>query len=116
MVLNCGVFHVNMSKISTDAANFSLEKHYEDFLSEKIHSNFCKFIPGVTKYSSNLVSKAKLGRYSVVIYLPYCIPLRALFSKKIPVISYGHIVYSKLITILKSILPHSHADRLHPFT
>ena len=25
-----------MSKISTDAANFSLEKHYEDFLSEKI--------------------------------------------------------------------------------
>ena len=29
------VFHINCSKKSTDTSNFSLEKHYEDFLPEK---------------------------------------------------------------------------------
>ena len=40
---------INSSKNPTDAANFSVEKHYEDFLPEKIHSRFCKFIIGVNK-------------------------------------------------------------------
>ena len=62
------VFHINCSKNSTDASNFSLEKHYEDFLPEKKnHSRFCKFILGVNKYAPNLASKAELGRYPVVI-------------------------------------------------
>ena len=54
-------------KNSTDASYFSLEKHYEDFLPEKIHSRFCKFILGVNKYAPILASKAELGRYLVVI-------------------------------------------------
>ena len=61
------VVHINCSKNFTDASNFSLEKHYEDFLPEKNQSRFCKFILGVNKYAPNLASKAELGRYPVVI-------------------------------------------------
>ena len=61
------VFHINCSKNSTDASNFSLEELYDGVLPEKIHSRFCKFILGVDKYAPNLASKAGLGKYQVVI-------------------------------------------------
>ena len=35
---------------------------------EKIHSRFCKFILGVGKYTSNIASKAELGRYPLIIF------------------------------------------------
>ena len=52
----------------TDASQFSLEKHYDNFLPEKVHTRFCKVILGVNKYTSNLASKADLGRYPLIIF------------------------------------------------
>ena len=62
------VFNINMCRNGIHPSDFSLEKHYDDFLPEKIHSRFCKFILGVGKYTSNIASKAELGRYPL-----YCV-------------------------------------------
>ena len=61
------IFNLNVSKNSTNASTFTLEKRYEEFLPEKIHTRYCKFILGVNKYAFNLASKADLGRYPVII-------------------------------------------------
>ena len=61
------IFNLNVSKNSTNASMFTLEKRYEEFLPENIHTKFCKFILGVNKYTSNLASKAELERYPVII-------------------------------------------------
>ena len=61
------IFNLNVSKNSTNASTFTLEKCYKEFLPEKIHTRYCKFVLGVNKYASNLASKAELGRYSVII-------------------------------------------------
>ena len=62
------VFNINMCRNGIHPSDFSLEKHYDDFLPEKIHSRFCKFILGVGKYTSNIASKAELGRYPLIIF------------------------------------------------
>ena len=62
------VFNINICRNCTDASQFSLEKQYENFLPEKVHTRFCKFILGVNKYTSNLAPKADLGRYPLIIF------------------------------------------------
>ena len=62
------VFNVNICRNCTDASKFSLERQYDNFLPEKVHTRFCKFILGVNKYRSNFASKADLGRYPLLIF------------------------------------------------
>ena len=62
------VFNIDICRDCTDASQFSLEKHYDNFLPEKVHTRFCKFILGVNIYTSNLASKADLGRYPLIIF------------------------------------------------
>ena len=61
--VNIFVFaYVNTCRNCTDSSDFPLEKHYADFVPENIRSR--KFLPGVGKYTSNIVSEAELGRYA----------------------------------------------------
>ena len=54
-------------KIASKVNNLNLEESYEDFLPERIHTKFCKFLIGVNKYSSNLACKSEVGRYPLAI-------------------------------------------------
>ena len=54
-------------KIASKVNNHNLEESYEDFLPERIHTKFCKFLIGVNKYSSNLACKSEVGRYPLAI-------------------------------------------------
>ena len=46
---------------------FSLEDKFKTFIPENIHTKFCKFVLGVGKYSSDIATKAELGRYPIAI-------------------------------------------------
>lgn len=61
------VFNLNLSKKLSGQEQFSLEKTFENFMPEKIHTRFCKFILGVNKYASNIASKAELGRFPMAV-------------------------------------------------
>ena len=50
-------------KIASKVNNHSLEESYEDFLPERIHTKFGKFLIGANKYSSN----REVGRYPLAI-------------------------------------------------
>ena len=54
-------------KIASKVNNHNLEESYEDFLLERIHPKFCKFLIGVNKYSSNLACKSEVERYPLAI-------------------------------------------------
>ena len=53
-------YSLNSVKVASKSNNFNLES-YEDFLSERIHTKFCKLL-GVNKCSSNLACKSEVGR------------------------------------------------------
>ena len=62
------VFNINMCRNGI-YPEFSLEKNIMMITCQKkIHSRFCKFILGVGKYTSNIASKAELGRYPLMIF------------------------------------------------
>ena len=58
ILLNCSEiwrpYSLNFVRIASKVNNHNLEKSCEDFLPERIHTKFCKFLIGVNKYSSNL--------------------------------------------------------------
>ena len=56
-------YSLNFVKIASKVNNHNLEESYEDFLPERIHTKFCKFLIGINKYSSNLAGKSEVGRY-----------------------------------------------------
>lgn len=60
-------YNINAYKILSSTNTHYLEESYEDFLPEKIHTKFCKFLIGVNKYSSNLACKSEVGRYPLAI-------------------------------------------------
>ena len=60
-------YSININKILSSTSTYYLEESYEDFLPEKIHTKFCKFLIGVNKYSSNLACKSEVGRYPLAI-------------------------------------------------
>ena len=45
----------------------ALEKTFDSFLPEKIHTRYCKYILGVGKYACNMAPKAELGRFPIAI-------------------------------------------------
>ena len=60
-------YSLNFVKVPLKSNSFNLEESYEDFLSERIHTKFCKFLLGVNRYSSNLACKSEVGRYPLAI-------------------------------------------------
>ena len=58
---------MNFVKIASKVNNHNLEELYEAFLPERIHTKFCKFLIGVTKYFANLACKSEVGRYPLAI-------------------------------------------------
>ena len=60
-------YSLNFVKIASKVNNHNLEESYEDFLPERIHTKFCKFLIGINKYSSNLACKSEVGRYPLAI-------------------------------------------------
>ena len=60
-------YSLNFVKVASKSNSFNLEESYEDFLPERIHTKFCKFLLGVNKYSSNLACKSEVGRYPLAI-------------------------------------------------
>ena len=60
-------YSLDFVKIASKINNHSTEESQEDFLPERIHSKFCKFLIGLNKYSSNLACKSEVGRYPLAI-------------------------------------------------
>ena len=60
-------YSLNFVKIASKVNNHSLEESYEDFLPERIHTKFCKFLVGINKYSSTLACKSEAGRHPLAI-------------------------------------------------
>ena len=61
------VFNLNLSKKLSGEQECALEKTFDSFLPEKIHTRYCKYILGVGKYACNMAPKAELGRFPIAI-------------------------------------------------
>lgn len=57
---------LNLDKLS-NSTEFSLESKYKNFIPDKIHTRYCKYVLGVGKYASDIASLAELGRFPVAI-------------------------------------------------
>ena len=63
----CSVFNLNLSKKLSYEDENTLEKTFEIFLLEKVHTIFCKYTLWVNKHASNIASKAGLSRFPLAV-------------------------------------------------
>ena len=54
---------INLEKHLGKDPTYKLEELYEDFIPEKVHTKFCKYIIGANKYTTNIAAKGETGRF-----------------------------------------------------
>ncbi len=62
------VFHIKCNGLGASTDPYYLEKAFNKFLPEDIHTKYCKFVLGVNRYASNVAAKGELGRYPMAMF------------------------------------------------
>ena len=58
---------MNVEKHLGKDSTYKLEELYEDFIPEKVHTKFCKYIIWANKYTINISAKGETGRFLLAI-------------------------------------------------
>ena len=54
---------MNLGKNLGKNSTYKLEKLYEDFIPEKVHTKICKYIIGANKYTRNIAPKGETSQF-----------------------------------------------------
>ena len=94
-----GTYVLNIGRKLNSNSNISniLEKSFEDFSPENIHTRFCKYVLGVSKYASNIASRAELGRFPITIFVLIQSIKYWLYLYDKPFINFSKLAYNSLI-------------------